>query len=406
MPSVTVTGPHCLTFDLCFPSTSNLFFAKELAAAISSAVLGGLLESYDSKGGAPPKLAHGTLGEFVQDSKGQTTLPSGYNAVVDDAPNTTIFGSGGKDESVLSGSAGMTFDATGGSGSVIAGGGNNTIFIPTSDHGSWLIATGPGNDSISALGTGTDTIEPGGGANTVQTGGGNTLLILTGRDFVSVNSGSDTIDATQAKSTIVRAGNAAITFLGGDGPATLFGGSGSDTVQGGSGDLIVYGGHHGNNSLEAGTGFATLYGGGSGDQLFAQGNKAQQLWAGSGNETLSAAKASGYDTLTGGPGRDVMIGGSGNDTFFAGSGADTMVAGSKADTFVFVNGKAGGHDTITGFTSMDKIDLQGYGSNAITKALQTQHDVKGSVTITLGDNTTVTFTGVSSLNANEFKNLG
>ena len=105
-----------------------------MAAAITAAVDSGALSSYSDKSGPPPTLPHGTEGEFVQYRTGLTILPPGYDAVVNAAKNATIVGLGWQYELVLSGTGGLTFWATGGSGSVVAGGGDNMVFIPPRDR--------------------------------------------------------------------------------------------------------------------------------------------------------------------------------------------------------------------------------------------------------------------------------
>jgi hypothetical protein len=54
------------------------------------------------------------------------------------------------------------------------------------------------------------------------------------------------------------------------------------------------------------------------------------------------------------------------------------------------------------FTSADKIDLQGFGKHAVQDALNSQTFANGSVTITLPDNTRVTFAGVTELTKSDF----
>ncbi len=48
------------------------------------------------------------------------------------------------------------------------------------------------------------------------------------------------------------------------------------------------------------------------------------------------------------------------------------------------------------------IDLSGYGKNEVKYALAHQTTADGSVTVTLSDNTTVTFQNVGSLSASNF----
>lgn len=65
----------------------------------------------------------------------------------------------------------------------------------------------------------------------------------------------------------------------------------------------------------------------------------------------------GDDLLYGLGSNDILRGGSGNDTLIGGLGNDRYVGGSGADTFVIGAGQ--GSDTITDFTSVDRIALSG-----------------------------------------------
>jgi Ca2+-binding RTX toxin-like protein len=385
MASVTVasgiTGqPVAFGFD----SAQNLHLAQQIAAGISAGVEGGTVTPAYSKDGPPPTIPAGSSGAFYVDTPGLTFLPTGYNAVIDYVAGATIHGSGGADESILSGNSGLTFFANGGSGTVVAGGGNNEVVIPSNDKGSWLLALGGGNDTVLALGPGNDTIRTGIGHTSMILDSGKDLLQLSGSNTVFASGGADTVDATAAKSTFISAESAKIDFTGGAGAATIIGGFGSETVAGGSGRLFVQGGSAGNNLLLAGGGAATLFGGGNGDQLFAAGSNPQILYAGSGNETLSAALANGQDTLVGGTGHATMQGGFGKDTF------------------AFIKGQGGGTDMVFNFTNLDKIDLSGFGPNAVANALASQTAANGAVTITLSDSTKVTFSGITHLTKGDF----
>jgi Ca2+-binding RTX toxin-like protein len=368
MAIVTVQGAHDQTVTLTFDKTANLQLGQQLAAAITAGVRDlTILPAVDTDG-PPPTLAGGTTGEFVQTKDGLTILPPGYKAFVDTAHKSVVFGSGDKDESVLSSIGHMTFIATGGSGSIAAGGGDNRIIIPPGDAGAWSINTGSGNDTIFALGGGNDTVNSGGG-----------------HDLIVLGSGHDVVNAV--------------------GSATVFGGTGSDTFHGGSGKDIVHGGTGGNNLLFAGTGPATLFCGGNGDTLFGAGSHPQALHAGSGNETLIGG--AGADSFYGGSGTSRIIGGSGNDTFVAGTGTASMTAGSGSNEFVFNKGHAGGSDSIQGFThGSDLVDLQAYAKDAVKDALKSQVVSGGSDTITLSDNTSITFVGVSNLTTSDFITTG
>ena len=402
MQTVTVAGAHGQTVTLNFDTDANADLARKLAAAITAGVNDTSIVPVDRTGIFPPPVPSGKTGELVQQTNGLTILSKGYDAVVDTANNAVIYGSGDKDESVLSSTGNLKFFAPGGSGTVAAGGGNNLIVISPADKGGWSINTGNGNDQILALGSGDDTINPGGGNNAISLGDGNNVVESTGDDTVVAGSGAETIAAFGPQILIY--GNASkLNFTDVSGSATVIGGTGSDTFFGADGPDFVRGGTGGNNFLMAGFGGATLYGGGNGDQLYANGDQGQALHAGGGNETLVGAFSGGADTFYGGSGKTQIIGGSGNDTFVAGTGAATVTAGIGQDMFVFNNGQAGGKELVFNFTSgQDTIDLQGYGKHAIDQALDSQK-VKGNTdTITLSDNTQVTFVGVTNLTASDF----
>ena len=423
MPSVTVLGVSHETITLNYDSAANAHIASVIAAAITHGVEMGSITPVNGGFGTiqiPPPLTGGKTGEFIQMHDGMSIMLPGYKDVVVTAGTATVLGSGDANEGIMSSEGDLTFIATGGSGTVAAGGsghkgdaghkgddgrrgaGGDLVIIPGSDNGNWGIYTGGGNDTVLAVGGGNDTIGAGGGRNLIQLGSGHDLVESTGRDTITTGSGHDTIDASDATRDLVKGGTGDVLFIGGAGGVTLFGGAGSDTFEGGSGRSVVFGGQGGHNSLVGGTGRATLFGGGTGDHLFAQGAKAQALIAGIGNETLSAAMASGNDSLVAGSGRDLLTGGSGNDTFYGGTGASTMLGGSGNDIFAFVKSLNGGTDLVMNFTSADKIDLQGFGKHAVQDALASQTFADGSVTITLPDNTRVTFAGVSELTKSDF----
>jgi Ca2+-binding RTX toxin-like protein len=406
MPIVTVTGANHSTVSLSYDLDPNALLARYIAGVIKTGLAGGTIQAFDNKSGFPPPLPPVTTGEFVQSQSGPTLLPKGYDFVVDSAKSAQIIGNGDANEAVLVGSGDLQFFAIGGSGSIIGGGGNNAIVTAPSDSGSWLIALGNGNDSIRAFGGGNDTISTGHGHSMLQLGSGSDFITTTGSDTIAAGTGSETIDAIGANDVVY--GNASnLLFLAG-GASTIFGGTGSDTVWGSSsstGKDLFEGGSAGNNFLQAGNGPATLFGGGDGDQLYAGGGKAQQLHAAGGNETLSGVFASGNDTFYGGSGSDQIFGSNGDSTFVAGAGAATVTASpASQNLFEFMKTMGGGSELVTGLTdpSQVHIDLVGYGTNESKFALAHQTTTDGSVTITLTDNTTVTFQNIASLSTDNF----
>jgi Ca2+-binding RTX toxin-like protein len=403
MPIVTVPGAHHSTVSLSYDVDANAVLARYIAGVIKTGLAGGTIVAVDNKDGPPPLVPPGKTGEFVQSKSGATLLPPNYNFVVDSAPHAEIFGDGAANEAVLVGGGDLQFFAVGGSGSIIGGGGKDMIAIMPNDAGNWLVALGNGNDTIRALGGGNDTISTGSGKSLLQLGSGSDFITTTGSDTVQAANGSETIDAIGAKDVVY--GNASKLFFVAGGAATIYGGTGSDTVFGSSGKELFEGGSGGNNLLLAGSGPATLFGGGDGDQLYAGGSKAQQLHAAGGNETLFGGFASGADTFYGGSGSDQITGGSGTNTFVAGTGAATVTASGSMNVFEFMKTLGGGSELVTGLTNASQvhIDLVGYGKKEIKYALDHQTTTDGSVTITLTDNTTVTFQNIANLSASNFE---
>jgi len=316
-------------------------------------------------------------------------LPAGYSNVVNVSPDAIIVGSGDTGQQILSGTGNLTFIASAGSGTLVGGGGNNSILINVTDTGSWDINTDVGHNQIVDFGTGASSISPGGGFNLVQLGGGRYSVNSIGNDTVVGTTGAETVGASGTNSDLVIGNASDLYFINGQGASTVLGGTGSDTVFAGFGGGLYKGGTAGANSLVGGFGSATLQAGGNNDTLTAgPGSSPQALIAASGNETLNGQFSGGADT------------------FYAGTGNADMTLGFGTDTVVFTHGNAGGADIVNSFTSgPDKIDLSGYPSGEVTSVLGTQtlSGGTGDVTISLSDGTKVTFTSLGHvLTGNDF----
>jgi Ca2+-binding RTX toxin-like protein len=399
---VTVQGSSHQDITLGFDSNSNLALAEQITASINAGIKSGSIVTATDTDGTPPPVPSGASGALVQTQVGLAILPAGYTIDIVTKPGpAVVFGNGAAGETILSDvNTDLTFLATSGSGTVVAGGGNNRLSVGGSAN--WSLYTGGGTDIIAALGTVNATIGAGDGGNSILLGAGSDLILSTGKDTVVGGSGTATIDASSAHSDFVQGNNLQLLFVGGAGGATILGGNGSDTYIGSAGHTnkqLIEGGSGGNNFLFAGDGAATLVGGGNHDQLFAYGSSGQLLIAGLGNETLSAAFSSGNDTLRAASGHDLLQGGSGSDTFVGGSGRATVTAGSGGQLFDFINHSAGGTELVQGIfdpTSI-KIGLDGYGGGEVSEALSNQKVVNGSLTVGLSDGTKITFQDVTSL---------
>ena len=417
MNNVTVLGAGGATVTLSFDSAENAALARSLAGAVTQGVLSGALVAASSTAGPAPAVPAGRLGAWVQQTNGAAVLPNDYAAVVSTARKATIFGIGEENATVLA-TGGLTFHSGGGSGTVVAGGGDNRIYLP-GKSGDWAVHAGDGDDIVQALGGGNDTVQAGGGRNAILLGGGSDLVISEGRDRVVLGGGSATIVASAGAggdcddgddgdeggrntSQQVWGGSGSLVFVGGAGPATVLGGTGSATIFGGEGGGEFRGGSAGGNLIHAGTGRATVFGGGDGDVVYAEGERRQELHAGPGASTLFGALAGGDNSFHAGSGDTEIVGGWGNDRFVAGLGDSTITGGPGRDVYAFVKGGSGGHDIIWGFDGDDRIRLEGYGGNAVKAALASQVQVAGGVRITLSDSTMVTLMGLSQLTRSDF----
>ena len=94
---------------------------------------------------------------------------------------------------------------------------------------------------------------------------------------------------------------------------------------------------------------------------------------------------------------DSIVGGSGSNSFNAGAGSDTFTGGgSGGDTFWFLASNTdGSHDYIVNFASNDVVNLFGYNEAASTTSV-----VNGSTTLTLSDDTQITFVNVTNITNN------
>jgi serralysin len=395
----------------------------------------------------PGANGQGTGYSCIWDAGGTNTMSySGSgNAVIDLRPATLQFAVGGGGYlSYVQGIFGGYTIANGVTIRIAVGGSGND-FLQANDAGDLLNANagnntiigGAGNDTITSA-IGNDRIMPGLGSNLVFLGQGIDTVTSAGADTVVAGSGVATVGLSGANAALAFGGAGQLAFLNGSGASTVVGGAGATTVFGGTGSVrnwggsgagIAIGGTAGGNILVAGsTQAATLAGGGSGDLLVA-GNGNNVLSAGAGAETLFGgnghaliAAGSGSDLVVLGGGTDTVFGGSGQSAIFAGRGSalvvggagslflqagtgqSTVFAGSGPEIYGFTaGGNAGGGMTINGFTlGQDRVALQGYGANATTAALGSAAVRNGSTTITLADNTQITFSQVTNVSSSFF----
>ncbi|NBZ86495.1 calcium-binding protein [Stagnihabitans tardus] len=112
----------------------------------------------------------------------------------------------------------------------------------------------------------------------------------------------------------------------------------------------------GQDILTGSAGRDLIHGGADADRLTGNGGP-DVLFGGLGNDTLEGGE--GVDRLIGGSGADNLSGGGGADRIAAGRGADVLTGGAGADTFVYVKGD--GADQITDFSTLDRLEIHGFG---------------------------------------------
>jgi subtilisin family serine protease len=275
-----------------------------------------------------------------------------------------------------------------------------------------------GDGPTTIVGYGLDTINGGLGATTITTGAGGSLVTLSSlaaaatQDTI-VSGGSDTIWAGSGAVTIIDTASsgdrifdqsATLTFINGSGASVLNAGSGRVSVLAGVGGGVYYAGSAEGSQLMAGTGKVVFYGGASGDVLTAAGAANDTLIAGAGSESLVGGTATGTLEMQGGRGNDIMTAGAGHTDFSVGIGNDAITDGGFADVITIVRGHAGGMDMINDFrVGTDRLDLIGYSTGSIAKALATQmSNGHGGSMLLLSDGTRVDFSGVAHLTSSIF----
>ena len=367
MANVTIAGPGgTVAAKIVMDSATNAQLAQNLLASTNADLASGAITPFtvrSTSGGVSAIVPAGQQVLFVP-AAATVVVPavSPQSVVLDfSGQSDVIVGGASANQLVETGQGGVTYTTNIGSGTIIAGGGNNIITTTTVAGGDHLILTGNGNDKILAL-TGDNTIGAGGGNNTITAGTGNNLVDVTGADTVYAGSGAATVDVTSG-TAVVYGSSGQLSLLNAGGAATVFAGTDGAATVGGT------------------AGSTTLFGAASGDTLVAAG--------GSGTNNL----------LIGGAGSQTLVGG--------GTGRDTLTGGSGADIFRFVDGQAGGAVVVSDFTvGTDTISLSGYGTNPsiVTGLLNAATHPGGTSTqIVLGDNTTITLTGVTNLTSNSFK---
>ncbi len=407
---VTGSGNATDALNVTLGGSNNVVFATTSQATVSisgtnNAVIGGDASSAGT-------LTVFDSGDFANISAGKDSVAnvtvSGNNSAVFGGPGTLNLNAFGSNDTVglgsgnatvsLSGSAAFLFgnsDTTGGTLQLVDA--SNKSFVSTQKETSSAITLSGANSTVF------------GGTGTLQ------ISVSGSNDTVFAGSGAATVQ-TSSNTLVFGPSNGNLNFLGGAGTPTVVGGkNGTVNATVGSGGLIFSAGISDNSTITGGIGQATIFGGdGSIVNFVGTATGGAQLHAYDGNETLIGAGSSTNNTYYGSSIASAsanLVGGSGNDVFFIGDNAETMTGGGGSDTFVFLNqvtslnGGGKSHITITDFNqSTSTIFMIGYSSasgglsNVLANATGPAVSSSGAgLTLTLSDQTTVTFSNVTSL---------
>ena len=178
---------------------------------------------------------------------------------------------------------------------------------------------------------------------TIQLGAGNDVINsghLQNGDSIDMGTGDDSVSA-------MFTGTWGTPTLGSANLAKLDGGAGTDTISFEEGTPAA------NTTLSLttanATNFENLTGGSNAETLNGDGNAnvlkgkggADTLNGNGGNDTLNAGSGTTNDNLYGGAGDDTLNGTDGDNILDGGTGADTITSGSGSDTIVIRSGDGG-----------------------------------------------------------------
>lgn len=233
---------------------------------------------------------------------------------------------------------------------------------------------------------------------------GTTSGTITGASYVISDADNAKLTVTSGKAEVFGALGDTITATGSD---TLFG---ADSGPGGFGatSFISTGA---NSSIVGGTGDIAATASGANTTLI--GGTGNSNFTVSGANSLAVGGYAGMTAVTltdtgtvPGSGAEIAtnplpgasgtlvatLSSTGADSVIGGGGSSTITGGGGDDVFGFVNGYAGGNETILDFTSKDTFAFGGYNYSMTNPPPETV--VGGSDVITLSDGTTITLVGI------------
>ncbi|QUD89133.1 Ig-like domain-containing protein [Phenylobacterium montanum] len=209
-------------------------------------------------------------------------------------------------------------------------------------------------------------------------GGPNTLVAGTGVDTFYVNNTGDVVINNSSQTGDLIISSVSYTLPTGVHSLRL-------TTPG----TTAIGNAAGGNYLTSVNGGDTLVGGAGGNDVFSvsHSNDVVQVAAGTPNETVNAwcsytLSANVQNLVAKTAGAVTLVGNTMNNVITAGTGADILTGGGGADTFVV--GVADKLETVTDFTSVDRIDISAFQSAGLTPTF-TDYGTYSTVGFSNGD---------------------
>ncbi|MDR3505353.1 MAG: hypothetical protein P4L52_03820 [Acidocella sp.] len=431
-----VSVPSGFSGDTSTSGSLNQLLQNYLVS-LTTSIQGGTygFENNDIAGGtnfsSVPSSVSGSFEEFTNTDSvggvtgtsvnGAYTVSTGVTDVLVQAPgDVTLTGNGTTKFALFGANSNVTYSqTTGGSASIVAAGGNNSIYVSAANA----------NDTVYSAGNDTVTFNGVGGNEVVNAAGNATTTIFVGGSDVATVTASD---SAQGSVVFLQNAGGSLAFINNSTQAqTVYSGSyttsgggsifapNSVTVNAGAGGGFYVGGRAGNNSLIGGSGAVTLQGGGSGDTLVGSG-ASNDLFGGTGLETLIGSSTSGANIFQIGlnyvgigqvtASGVVSTSGSGLQSFIIGNTNGETITGSTAtnsfNLYDVVGSNSGGLTTggssltITNFGANSVIFLTdaslGNTSDTSIYTIAGAIGPSGGTDIVLNDGTTILLKGVSA----------
>ncbi len=411
-PSTVPAGPNVLYIDTTVggevtpPGNGSTFLEVGSAFVNGSGlgdnvVFGGHFYTAPAASVSADSVSQNLVGVYIDNG--------GNNNILFGAGNNTYEGASATGTNTIAGGSGHDNIITGAAGSavVFSGKGGSTINLEDTTAaatGIWndLVWSNDGPATVNAAGyadafasssdnnivTDGDTTGTGTLSITFAAGSDNNKALL---DQTSV-AGSTRLDAVfdSGANNLVVGGSAVLDFIAAGGvSANIVGGSNKTYIFGNANDTINY------TATAIAGNMVFVSGAAGGDSVNASGSNANNFFNGS-----SDLAAHGTN--------NTLVGGSGTDIFYTAADNETLTGGA-GNNFYFIDsiaGSAGANILITDFGGGNsKVDFNGYTDAQVAAALAGASTVtiggSEALKVTLSDNTTVTFVGISSLTSSD-----